>query len=101
MGPVNRREFLKSTLSTAALAAMLPTRPSRAANERVRIGLMGCGGRGSQVAQMFAGRSDAEISTVLARLWRARADRYSELRTSQTDGLPRGAGKVEMSYIGG
>jgi cyclic pyranopterin phosphate synthase len=54
------------------------------------------------------GRSDAEISTVLARLWRARGDRYSELRssnTSTTSGLPgkdgSGAAKVEMSYIGG
>jgi len=44
------------------------------------------------------GRSDAEISTVLAHLWRSRGDRYSELRTSQTTGLEK---KVEMSYIGG
>ena len=47
------------------------------------------------------GRSDAEISTVLAHLWRARGDRYSELRTNQTDGLERAGKKVEMSYIGG
>ena len=47
------------------------------------------------------GRSDEEISSVVAQLWRARDDRYSELRTSQTDGLQRGANKVEMSYIGG
>ena len=47
------------------------------------------------------GRNDAEISTVLAHLWRAREDRYSELRTGATVGLPRGANKVEMSYIGG
>jgi cyclic pyranopterin phosphate synthase len=46
------------------------------------------------------GRSDEEIGSVVAQLWRARGDRYSELRTSQTDGLQR-ANKVEMSYIGG
>jgi cyclic pyranopterin phosphate synthase len=46
------------------------------------------------------GRSDEEIASVVAQLWRARGDRYSELRTSQTDGLQR-ANKVEMSYIGG
>ena len=51
-------------------------------------------------ALLREGRSDAEISTVLAHLWRARGDRYSELRTSNTDGLRR-ANKVEMSYIGG
>ncbi|ELX10337.1 molybdenum cofactor biosynthesis protein A [Janthinobacterium sp. HH01] len=47
------------------------------------------------------GRSDAEIGTVLAHLWRARGDRYSELRTNNTDGLEARAAKVEMSYIGG
>lgn len=52
-------------------------------------------------ALLRAGRSDAEISTALAQLWRARGDRYSALRTSQTAALRRGANKVEMSYIGG
>ena len=52
-------------------------------------------------ALLREGRSDEEISTVLAHLWRARGDRYSELRTNHTDGLQRSANKVEMSYIGG
>ena len=51
------------------------------------------------------GNSDLEISTVVAQLWRGRGDRYSALRTSQTDltggTLERGKKKVEMSYIGG
>jgi len=48
-----------------------------------------------------AGHSDAELSAALGQLWRARGDRYSELRTQHTE-LPRAAmGKVEMSYIGG
>jgi len=48
-----------------------------------------------------AGHSDADLSAALGQLWRARGDRYSELRTQHTD-LPRtSAGKVEMSYIGG
>jgi len=51
-------------------------------------------------ALLREGRDDAEISTALAHLWRARGDRYSELRTNDTDGLARGA-RVEMSYIGG
>ena len=52
-------------------------------------------------ALMRNGASDAELSTVLAHLWRARADRYSETRSKHT-GLPAtGAKKVEMSYIGG
>ncbi|MHA4867441.1 GTP 3',8-cyclase MoaA [Duganella sp. PWIR1] len=54
-------------------------------------------------ALLREGRSDAEISTALAHLWRARSDRYSELRTSQTEAFKqeRSANKVEMSYIGG
>lgn len=43
------------------------------------------------------GASDEYIAEVINTIWSRRADRYSELRTSQTVGLP----KVEMSYIGG
>jgi cyclic pyranopterin phosphate synthase len=52
-------------------------------------------------ALLREGRSDPEISNAIARLWRARADRYSETRTINTAGLARGGKKVEMSYIGG
>ncbi len=44
-----------------------------------------------------AGTSDEEIAAALARIWRAREDRYSELRSAETLGIP----KIEMSYIGG
>ena len=40
---------------------------------------------------------DDEIAATLGGIWRERADRYSELRSSATPDLP----KVEMSYIGG
>jgi len=43
------------------------------------------------------GASDEEIRNEIAAVWTRRADRYSEVRTSQTAKLP----KVEMSYIGG
>ena len=52
-------------------------------------------------ALLRGGRSDEEISTAIAHLWRARTDRYSELRTINTKGLERAVKKVEMSYIGG
>jgi len=51
-------------------------------------------------ALMRSGNTDEEISTVIAHIWRARSDRYSELRTANTDGLTTER-KVEMSYIGG
>ena len=52
-------------------------------------------------ALMRDGKSDQEISTALAQLWRARDDRYSELRSAQTDGMTASTKKIEMSYIGG
>ena len=44
-----------------------------------------------------AGASDDEIASAIAAVWRARADRYSEIRTAETAKLR----KIEMSYIGG
>ncbi len=54
--------------------------------------------RGHDVRALLRdGGDDDELTAFLARLWRARADRYSELRTATTAAEP----KVEMSYIGG
>ncbi len=44
-----------------------------------------------------AGASDDELSSLIGALWRVRDDRYSEIRSEATVGLP----KVEMSHIGG
>ena len=44
-----------------------------------------------------AGASDEELADEIVAVWRARGDRYSEIRTSQT----AKSSKVEMSYIGG
>ncbi len=43
------------------------------------------------------GSSDDDIGAFLRSLWRLRTDRYSEIRSAETLGLP----KVEMSRIGG
>jgi GTP 3',8-cyclase len=48
-------------------------------------------------ALLRSGDSDADLTEALAAVWRARADRYSEIRSAGTLDLP----KVEMSYIGG
>lgn len=44
-----------------------------------------------------SGATDEELVALLESVWAARTDRYSEVRSEQTVGLP----KVEMSYIGG
>lgn len=43
------------------------------------------------------GKGDEEISAFIQKIWRIRADRYSEIRTLETAQRP----KVEMSHIGG
>ena len=48
-------------------------------------------------APLRAGASDAELAALVRRVWAARADRYSELRSAATASLP----KVEMHSVGG
>jgi cyclic pyranopterin phosphate synthase len=48
-------------------------------------------------ALVRGGASDEELTAAIAGIWRARTDRYSELRSAATADLE----KVEMSYIGG
>ncbi len=45
MKGVTRRDFVKSTVA-AGLVAALPYSRGRGANDRIRVGLVGCGGRG-------------------------------------------------------
>ena len=48
-------------------------------------------------ALVRGGASDRDLHEAIGRIWRARGDRYSELRTAAT----AKARKIEMSYIGG
>jgi len=48
-------------------------------------------------APLRSGASDHELLDAIARIWRARGDRYSEIRTAETARQR----KIEMSYIGG
>jgi cyclic pyranopterin phosphate synthase len=48
-------------------------------------------------ALLRGGAADEEVELELRRVWAGRVDRYSDLRSAATEGLP----KVEMSYIGG
>ncbi|MBX3092854.1 MAG: GTP 3',8-cyclase MoaA [Cryobacterium sp.] len=50
---------------------------------------------------MRGGATDGELSSVMANIWRTRTDRYSEVRSLNTQRSGRGAKRIEMSYIGG
>src|SRR5690606_38116188 len=47
-------------------------------------------------APLRDGADDATLTGLVSSAWHARADRYSEIRSGV-----RGAGRIEMSYIGG
>jgi cyclic pyranopterin phosphate synthase len=72
------------------------TRARVAADGRVYLCLFA--GSGVDFRGMLrGGAGDDEISGIIARVWRGRDDRYSDLRSEATPGLR----KVEMSHIGG
>ena len=61
---VTRREFLKGAAAvTAGAAAYQGLAPAKAlgANDRVRMGLIGCGNRGSYVMSIFTGNPEVEV----------------------------------------
>jgi len=48
-------------------------------------------------AHLRRGAGDDELAEIVANIWRARTDRYSEIRSNETVAMK----KVEMSHIGG
>ncbi len=67
---VNRRFFLKSAAATSAAATILKPETvfGSSANSAIRMGLIGCGGRGTHVASSFMNHTDTRV-TALADLF--------------------------------
>jgi len=61
MKAMNRRDFVTSSLAVGA-ATLLPSNKGYAANEKVVLGVMGLGGRGTYLADQFVQRKDVEIA---------------------------------------
>jgi predicted dehydrogenase len=64
MNMVNRREFLEAAVAAAAAARVHPifageTRTIQGANDRIRVGIIGCGNRGNQVATDWMKHKDS------------------------------------------
>lgn len=62
MKSLNRREFMMGAAGAAAAFAVMPRSRVYGANDKVRIGVMGLGGRGTFLAESFANRPDTEIA---------------------------------------
>src|SRR5512142_1148897 len=84
---MNRREFLQT--GSGVVSGILLVGPRTAfgyrANSAVRLGLLGCGGRGSGVAESFARNTDARV-VALADLFpdnlAAAQDRFNKVNAS-------------------
>lgn len=62
MKSLNRREFMKGSIASATVFAAFPQGKVHGANEKVIMGVMGLGGRGTYLAEKFAQRLDVEIA---------------------------------------
>ncbi len=63
MKPIGRREFIRNSAAAAALPFIVTGR-SVAASDMVRVGIMGAGGRGTQLAEWFAAMPDVEVAYI-------------------------------------
>ena len=64
---VSRRKFLSATAGAAAVGLTSPAVRAdgkAAVNERVRLGFIGCGGRGRQLMPVFRGFNDVDIPVI-------------------------------------
>ncbi len=59
---MNRRTFMKSTLAGAGMLASMSSSRSAAADDKIVVGVMGLGGRGTFLAESFAKRPDVRIA---------------------------------------
>jgi GTP 3',8-cyclase len=73
------------------------TRARVTSDGRLYTCLFGTEGHDLKAILRGRGTSDADLAAAIEEVWSIRQDRYSELRTSATQGLA----KPEMSYIGG
>ncbi|MHB0956818.1 MAG: Gfo/Idh/MocA family protein [Pirellulaceae bacterium] len=68
MNRVNRRRFLKSASVLGSVAGLAILKPAQvrgfAANARIKLGVVGCGGRGHWIAGLFAQHGGYEMHAV-------------------------------------
>jgi len=62
MKSINRRQFLKGSIGAATTFTLLSQGKASAANDKIAVGVMGLGGRGTQLAEAFAKRPDTQIA---------------------------------------
>ena len=62
MTSIKRRDFLTSSLVGAAALSALPAQKTVSANDKIVVGVMGVGGRGTSLVELFARMSEVEVA---------------------------------------
>ena len=94
MAKHTRRAFLRRSTLAAAGAAMArrgPAIQAAGASERVVVGLVGCGGRGTGLARTFHARKDATVA------WVCDPDRQRMARSRKAVGADRAEGDLRKA----
>ncbi|MBI1873911.1 MAG: Gfo/Idh/MocA family oxidoreductase, partial [Acidobacteria bacterium] len=86
---VNRREFLQATIAAGIAARSSSLGAAQGANDRIRVGIIGCGNRGNQVATDWMKHKDS-VFTAACDVARDRLEKTAA-RLGDTQGS-----KVEM-----
>jgi predicted dehydrogenase len=95
-----RRDFIKASTATAlasAAAAPLAARTMQAGSDRIRVGLIGCGGRGTGAA---VNALDASERTTIVALADAFSDRLQGCRDHLVSRGERGTVANDRCYVG-
>src|SRR5438105_418342 len=93
MNNLNRREFLKVGAATVAFASAQPSARAVGANDRIRIGVIGCGGQGTGHVNDLVNRSAAENIEVVAI-----SDVYQR-RVSRAKGIAKCEGHLDYRKL--
>lgn len=77
---VDRRDFLKTAAAATAGLVIVPSAAVRvaAANEKLRVGIIGCGGRGPWIGRLFEQHANAKV-TAVHDYFRDRVDKAGEM----------------------
>jgi predicted dehydrogenase len=90
MSDIPRREFARTSIALGVTSALAGTRVA-GANDRVAVGLIGCGGRGSQLAARLLAMPDARIA--------AACDVYAPFRERALAAAPGAAGETDFRKL--
>jgi myo-inositol 2-dehydrogenase / D-chiro-inositol 1-dehydrogenase len=89
MHDMNRRSFMKTTaaVSLGAIASQIGAKAYAAGDDKIRIGVIGCGGRGTDAVRNCVESSEGVELVAMADLFKNRLDgSFKELKLGSPDG---------------